>query len=160
MARRPHRHCHPSRPGQGGETTDILVLDPGRDLGVQGAHPFEEDGSDLGPKGRVRTADYHQALGNDPGLPCRRRRYPPSEVDSHHGGDPGVLGEKTETEPGHPGAKVTDHLDHPTGLEMEHPFPTLLEERCCDQVIDAQANSTVGRSIISNMCSMLQEEGA
>jgi hypothetical protein len=64
-----HRYRNPSRPGQSGKATQVLILDLGRDLGIEGMHSFEKGGGDLGPDPRLVTTHDDQMLGDHPGLP-------------------------------------------------------------------------------------------
>jgi hypothetical protein len=69
LAQRTHRHRCLSGAGQGGETTEILISDSDRHLGIESTDPFEKSGRHLGPDVWLVTTDDDQALGDDTNLP-------------------------------------------------------------------------------------------
>ena len=91
-------HGHLTRPGQGGEPTQVLITNPGRDLGIHRTDPFEQGGHHLGPQERVVTSDDHEPLGQHPRLPGRLGRDPTPGVERDHRSHSRVGGEETQTE--------------------------------------------------------------
>jgi hypothetical protein len=64
-----HHHGHLSGSGQRRETTEVMVFDPGWNLGVHRPDSLQKRRSYLRPKDRVVTMDDDQSLGEDTRLP-------------------------------------------------------------------------------------------
>lgn len=73
LVERPHCDCSLSRPGQGTQTTKVVVTNTGWDLGVEGANTFEQRSSHLGPEVDLLASDKNQVHGLHPCLPSRLR---------------------------------------------------------------------------------------